>query len=223
MKRIIQQTMQHLPSWSPILPRGGVACSLLPLSEIPVNENQEGDPRGTPRREFRVSGMKCACTKIVSATILTTNEVVSNIMRSESRKAFRIEQHYLPHSRVLWIHLGWLSCWWISVWWESDDGTAYSSRLKQWRKPRTVHTAVAIGVPTVRGHYARSIRYGCFACQSMRRRIMVRFNAAVFCLALGAKRGLRTYESHWGWCRTECRVKRWVLKKRRTWWRTVIK
>jgi hypothetical protein len=219
MKRIIKQTMQHLPSWSPILPRGCVACTLLPLSEIPENENQEGNPRGTPRREFRVSGMKCACTKSVCATILTTNEVVSGIMRSESRKAFRIEQLYLPHSRVLWIHLGRLPCWWISVWWGSDDGTAYSSRLSGESR---VHTAVAIRVPTLRGHYARSIRYGCSACQSMRTRIMVRFNAAAFCLALGAKRGLRTYDSHWGWCRTECRVKRWVLKKR-TWWKTVMK
>jgi len=130
MKRTIKQTMQHLPLWWLILPRGDVACRLLPTSETPKNENQEGNPRGFSRREFRVAGMKCACTKIVSATIMTTEEVVSGILRSESRKASRTERYFLPDSWVLWVHLEWLSCLWISGRWGSDHGTAHSRRVR---------------------------------------------------------------------------------------------
>jgi len=136
MKQTIEQTMQHLPPWWLVLPRGGVACRLLPTSETPKNENQEGNPRGFSRREFRVAGMKCACTIIVSATTVTTEEVVSGISRSESRKASRTERHFLPDSWVLWVHLQWLSCLWISGRWGSDNGTVCSGLLKQRRKLR---------------------------------------------------------------------------------------
>jgi hypothetical protein len=136
MKRIIKETMQNLPPLWLILPRGGVACTLS-ASETRKNENQEGNPRGFSRREFPVSMMKCACTTVVSATRMTTDRVVSIIMRSESIKASRTERHFLPDNWVLWVHLERLSCWRISGRWGSINGTARSSRAEERRKLRT--------------------------------------------------------------------------------------
>ena len=159
MKRTIKQTMQHLPPWWLVLPLGGVACTSLSTSETPKNENQEGNPRGFSRREFRVAVIKCACTKIVSATILTTEEVVSSILRNESRKASRTERHLIPDSWALRVHLEWLSCLWISGRWGSDDGTAVFESPQRAEKAACTR-AVGIDVPTARGHYAPSIRDG---------------------------------------------------------------
>lgn len=183
--------MQHLPPWLLILPRGGVASTLLSTSETPKKENQVGNPREFSRRELRVSGTNCVCTKIVSATRLTTDEMLSSIMRSESNKASRTERHFLPDNWVLWVHLERLSYCWISGRWGSNNGTARSSGVKWWRKQCTHFRRdwISDNPSTLRA--VSSLRFH-FVHQSLRTEIVVRFNAAEFCVTLGVKRTLWT-------------------------------